>query len=209
VLWVKLTAVLGTRFDVPAATIRKALPKELQVTEYGRVRQPDGDKIQACELVAPGADSRDMSFIRVSTFIYTHLITLSSFSLFFKYQLLVDKYAHVKRKKPEFELRNFFGQLLRIFVVDVPVPLQGLQGAEGAEEPDEEDAVQPTQWIYAVIRSVKITETDSFSINYYEEMGEIEIVDLEMIQCVIGRIRDRNRWAIVDRSQIINYSVEH
>jgi hypothetical protein len=71
-LWVKFTAVLGTRFEVPAATIRKALPKELQITEYGRVRQLDGgDTIQACELVAPGADSRDMTFIRVSTYLYT------------------------------------------------------------------------------------------------------------------------------------------
>jgi len=77
-----------------------------------------------------------------------------------------------------------------------------LRGAEEAEELDEEGAdLQPTQWIYAVIRSVKISETDGFGINYYEEMGETEIVDLEMVQCVVGRIRDRNRWAIVDRSR--------
>jgi hypothetical protein len=116
-----------------------------------------------------------------------------------QYQLLVDIYAHAKRKEPQFELRKFFGQLLRVFVVDIPAELQGV---EGAEELDEEDAnLQPTQWIYAVIRSVKISETDGFDIDYYEEMGEIEIVDLEMVQCVVGRIRDRNRWAIIDRSR--------
>jgi hypothetical protein len=116
-----------------------------------------------------------------------------------QYQLLVDIYAHVQRKKSKFELRNLFGQLLRVFVVDIP---EALRGAEGAEELDEEGAdLQPTQWIYAVIRSVKISEMDSFGINYYEETGEIEIVDLEMVQCVVGRIRDRNRWAIVDRSR--------
>ena len=116
-----------------------------------------------------------------------------------QYQLLVDIYAHVQRKKSKFELRNLFGQLLRVFVVDIP---EALRGAEGAEELDEEGAdLQPTQWIYTVIRSVKISEMDSFGINYYEETGEIEIVDLEMVQCVVGRIRDRNRWAIVDRSR--------
>jgi hypothetical protein len=115
-----------------------------------------------------------------------------------QYQLLIDIYARVKRKRPEFEPRIFFGQLLRVFVVDIP---EALQEAEQAEESDKEDAdLRATQWIYAVIRSVKILETDAFGINYYEEMGEIEIVDLEMVQCVIGRIRDRNRWAIVDRS---------
>jgi hypothetical protein len=113
-----------------------------------------------------------------------------------QYQLLVDIYAHAKRKESKFEPRNFFGQLLRVFVVDIPATLRG------AEELDEEDAdLQPTQWIYAVIRSVKISETDGFDIDYYTEMGEIEIVDLEMVQCVIGRIRDRNCWAIVDRSK--------
>jgi hypothetical protein len=74
VLWVKLTAVLGTRFQVSAATIRKVLPKELQITEYGRVRKLDGgDNMQARELVAAGTDSRDMSFVRVSTYIYIYI----------------------------------------------------------------------------------------------------------------------------------------
>jgi hypothetical protein len=116
-----------------------------------------------------------------------------------QYQLLVDIHARVKRKRPEFEPRIFFGQLLRVFVVEIPEALQEAEQAE--EESDKEDAnLRATQWIYAVIRSVKILETDAFGTNYYEEMAEIEIVDLEMVQCVIGRIRDRNRWAIVDRS---------
>jgi hypothetical protein len=74
VLRVKFTAVLGTRFQVSAAAIRRTLPKELQITEYGRVRKLDGgDNMQARELVAPGVDSRDMSFVRVSTYIYIYI----------------------------------------------------------------------------------------------------------------------------------------
>jgi hypothetical protein len=131
---------------------------------------------------------------------YIHIFNCASLSL--QYQLLVDVHTHAKKRTPEFEPRNFFGQLLHIFVVDIPEPLQRLQRDNEVEAPGEEDAdSQQTQWIYAVIRSVKIIETDSFGINYYEEMGEKEIVDLEMVQCVVGRIRDRDRWAIVDRSR--------
>jgi hypothetical protein len=79
--------VLGTRFEVPASTIRKVLPKELQITEYGRVRRLNGgDNMQARELVALGVDSRDMSFVRASTYIYIystmpHYLCSTSFSL--------------------------------------------------------------------------------------------------------------------------------
>jgi len=62
--------------------MRKVLPKELQVTEYGRVRKIDGgDKIQARELVALGMDSRDMSFVRVSTYIYIYLRLITVFAV--------------------------------------------------------------------------------------------------------------------------------
>ncbi|KIL60634.1 hypothetical protein M378DRAFT_83455 [Amanita muscaria Koide BX008] len=58
----------------------------------------------------------------------------------------------------------------------------------------------PTHWIYAVIQSVKVSEKDSSGIQYYKELGSIMVIDLNVVQCVVGRIRDRNRWAIVDRS---------
>jgi hypothetical protein len=113
----------------------------------------------------------------------------------------VDIYAHIKRKKSKFELRDFFGQLLRIFVVDVPDSLQATENSEQMTRQGEEDEdMSPKQWVYAVIRSVKVIETDNFGINYYEELGPIEVVDLSTIQCVVGRIRDRDRWAIIDRS---------
>lgn len=68
--------MLGTRFEVSAATIRKVLPKELKITEYGRVRKLDGgDNMQARELVALGKDSRDMSYVRVSEYIYIYSTT--------------------------------------------------------------------------------------------------------------------------------------
>ena len=36
-------------------------------------------------------------------------------------------------------------------------------------------------------------------IYYYEEFSVDEVVDLETIQCVVGRIKDRGKWALIDR----------
>ena len=118
----------------------------------------------------------------------------------------MDIYAHIKQKKPKFKLHNFFGQPFRIFVIDVP---DSLQAVDNLDE-DEEEGTSATgwehvdlcqkQWVYAVIRSVKVIEMNSFGTNYYEEMGPIEVVDLNMIQCVVGRIHDHGHWAIIDHS---------
>jgi hypothetical protein len=59
-----LTAVLSTRLAKSASLIRKLIPKETHVVQYGRVQRLDGgDTIQARELIPLGADSRDMSFV--------------------------------------------------------------------------------------------------------------------------------------------------
>ena len=66
---------------------------------------------------------------------------------------------------------------------------------------EEDEDLSPKQWVYAVIHSVKVIEMDNFGINYYEELGPIEVVDLSTIQCVIGQIHDRDHWAIIDHSR--------
>jgi len=106
-----------------------------------------------------------------------------------------------KTKKPKFELHDFFGQLLRIFVVDMPDSLQATENSEQMTWQGEEDEdLSPKQWVYAVIHSVKVIEMDNFGINYYEELGPIEVVDLSTIQCVIGHICDCDHLAIIDHS---------
>ncbi|KAF9472199.1 hypothetical protein BDN70DRAFT_887261 [Pholiota conissans] len=34
----------------------------------------------------------------------------------------------------------------------------------------------------------------------YKQDGPIEVVDLNAIQCVVGRVHDRGKWAIIDCS---------
>jgi len=102
-----------------------------------------------------------------------------------QYTQLVDRYAHHCRRTPDFEVQNFFGQLKCILLVELPLA-------------QELNVAAPTTVILALIQEVKATLRDG--IYYYKEFGVEEVVDLSTVQCVVGRIRDRTEWAIVDQS---------
>ena len=102
-----------------------------------------------------------------------------------QYTQLVDRNARYLRRTPDFEEKTFFGQLGRILFLEL-TPAPKLHLAE------------PTTIILAVIREVKAKLRDG--LYYYEEFGADEVVDLETIQCVVGRVQDRGKWAIIDRS---------
>ena len=101
----------------------------------------------------------------------------------FQYQLLVDKYANQRRRAPEFELNDFYGQILRFVVVDIP----------------QDDGIEAASLAYAVIRQVNLLDEVAGGIKYYKDLGSIVFVDLNQVKCVIGRILDRGKWAIIDR----------
>jgi hypothetical protein len=90
-------------------------------------------------------------------------------------------------------LQNFFGQLNRILLLELP-SAQRLNLDE------------PTTVIVALIREVKATLRNG--IYYYKNFGVDEVVDLSTLQCVVGRIRDRDEWAIIDRSDNVNIQVD-
>ncbi|KAF8239424.1 hypothetical protein L208DRAFT_1237679 [Tricholoma matsutake] len=157
-LWMKLTVLLATCLDVTVQTIRQLIPKDSQFIQYGRVYQLEGgDVMRAHELNPPQSDSRDMSFIWVC-------IDVSDM----------------------FELRDFYGQLLRLLIINIPE--------------SQNDRVQPQTLVYALIKSVKLIDCTTDGIKYYANFGSMEFVDLNQVKCVIGRIMDRGRWAIVDCS---------
>jgi hypothetical protein len=99
---------------------------------------------------------------------------------------LVDRFAHQRRRISQFELRNFYGQLLRILIINVPESQNG--------------QIQSQTLAYALIKSVRLINPSADRIKYYEDFGPMEFVDLNQVKCAIGRIKDRGRWAIIDRS---------
>ena len=106
-----------------------------------------------------------------------------------QYTQLVDRHARRPRKTPDFELQNFFGQLNRILLIELP-SAQRLNLDE------------PTTVIVALIREVKTTLRNS--IYYFKNFGVEEVVDLNTLQCVVGRVWDRDEWAIIDRSDNVD-----
>ena len=77
-------------------------------------------------------------------------------SFIFQYQLLVDKYANQQCQAPEFELRNFYGQILWFLVFNIPDPLLADHG------------IEVKSLAYAVIREVKLLDEVTGGIKYYK-----------------------------------------
>ncbi|EKM79778.1 hypothetical protein AGABI1DRAFT_91151 [Agaricus bisporus var. burnettii JB137-S8] len=103
------------------------------------------------------------------------------------YVQMVDKYARYQNRRSEYVKRTFFGQAKRVLVLDLPTtPQLGLSS--------------PSTVIYLVVEALKIRVENNLI--YYSETGPIELVDLDTVQCLVGRVWDRNRWGIVDRSNV-------
>ena len=146
--------------------------------------------MHAHDFVPLRSDSQDMSFVQVRTplnyFMHIDLLIL---------QLAVDKFAHLLHRAPEFELQDFFSQILHFIIVDIPhSPIH---------------KIKADSFIYAFINQVKNLEpaTDQCGINYYEDLGPTEFIDLNQVECVVGRIKDRSKWSIIDRSKLLAQAI--
>jgi hypothetical protein len=188
----KVWACLATRFNVQKKDVQSIFKLDQPITQYGRVCGLDGgDRMIGRHFVKKSEDSRDASFVRVEYSLSFH-ISYAEHSLL-QYTQFVDRHVRHMRKSPDFEQQDFFGQLGRILVLELPsAPKLHL--------------AEPTTVIVAVIREVKAKLMDG--IYYYEKYGLDEVVDLETIQCVVGRIKERGKWALIDRSDSVVNNVD-
>ena len=100
----------------------------------------------------------------------------------------MDKNARYSKRPIILEPHVFFGQLQNVFVVVLEASSALQLG-------------QNTTLILAAIRSCadsKMKAENGFY--YYSREGPLEVIDLNCVQCLVGRIRDGSGWAIVDRS---------
>ncbi|KAB5587614.1 hypothetical protein CTheo_8947 [Ceratobasidium theobromae] len=146
------------------------------LVRYGRFRLAgDGDNIRTASLVQQNYDrrARDNSFVR--------------------YDLLPDANAR-HRNRPEVLVRQTnYGQVLDIYYVEFVV-----------DPANPDDTREP----YLLVR-VKECQTGGFDaalpknpLVTYRRIGTPDIIHIESINAVIGRISlDNNTWAIIDRSR--------
>ena len=112
-----------------------------------------------------------------------------------QYKLDVDRNARFRNVESVFESRNFYGQLQHIYILDCP-PIPSTTHTT------------TTPIIFAVIRTCATEETHpSLDIHYYTNHSTLNVLDITTIQGVVGRIRDRGRWAIIDRSGALSRAI--
>ncbi|OSD02646.1 hypothetical protein PYCCODRAFT_1367075 [Trametes coccinea BRFM310] len=167
----KIVGALCTRFDtVPPNVIRQSLPHE--VDEWGKVRiVNDGDTMRAAAMDSPRDDKRDATFVR--------------------YELLVDANARYRNRPVVLQPATFFGQLQHIFEIQLSaMPRNGYPGPN-----------PPPPVVLAAIQTCTIQRSNvTLDIHYYSRMGGTDYVDIQTVQCVVGRIKDRGQYAVIDRS---------
>ncbi|KAH9930109.1 uncharacterized protein B0H18DRAFT_873442 [Fomitopsis serialis] len=166
----KIISHLSTRFEAPVRDVRAMLRPET-ITQWGKLQiLGGGDLVRSTTLGGIREDSRNASYVR--------------------YESLVDKFAGQRNRPSVFELRTFYGELQHIVSLDVQVT-------------DTAGARRVETLILAGIRTCKLDDRPSpggLDIHYYTTTGRYEVVDINNIQCLVGRIHDRGQWAIVDRS---------
>ncbi|EJD42284.1 hypothetical protein AURDEDRAFT_19040, partial [Auricularia subglabra TFB-10046 SS5] len=137
---------------------------------WGKVERLDGgDKIDARRMVKLRHDSRDASFIR--------------------YTLDVDRNARQRNVTPDFAPVAFFGQLLRIFVLELPAL------------PQYEQPRAQTLLLAEIQQCHDTTEPNNAGVRYFDgKYKPVEVIDLGCIECLVGQMQDRGKWAIIDRS---------
>lgn len=111
----------------------------------------------------------------------------------FQYQMLEDKFARQKKRKPEFELTTYYGQLTHIYRVHFPQSCKAMETTE------------PTTYIFAAIRNCVLSPDDpllgGLDIHFYSRHGALDVIDITSVQCLVGRVKDlSDEWAIIDRS---------
>jgi len=84
---------------------------------------------------------------------------------------------------------EYFGQLHKILAADIP------PGVIPSID-------QPTTIVLAIISPRETRNETPLHIPYYTEPSKVtsRVVDVNTVMCLVGRVNDRGRWAIVDRS---------
>ncbi|KAG8915916.1 hypothetical protein FRC00_007195 [Tulasnella sp. 408] len=109
-----------------------------------------------------------------------------------QYELLIDVQRHRRKAKPVFRRETFFGRLERVVVFTLP-PSPPL------------NITEETTFILTDILPCQVTQ-DQYAFYEYSSYGAREMVNLNAIRALVGRIYDRGKWVIVRRKGGIEHA---
>jgi hypothetical protein len=108
-----------------------------------------------------------------------------------KYEQMVDTLAHRRRADEDLDQTSCYGQLRHVFRLDLP-PKTIVNKAS-----------DPKVLLLALVYEAPIQRDYSFEysvISYSGELSSGEVIDASTIACAVGRVKDKKRWWIIDRS---------
>ncbi|KAF8874341.1 hypothetical protein BD779DRAFT_1476550 [Infundibulicybe gibba] len=174
----KIASHLVTRYSTTVAIALKFIPNV--ISEWGRLKLLDGgDLIGSCGLSHDTTRRRDKSFV--------------------KYTLEVDRNMCYRNRPVDFEKRSYYGQVIHFLVLSLPSTCPFVPADPTCT------AGRPSSLILAAITPIKpMTQSaNGLRMPSYTELGPIEVVDASTIDCVVGRVKDRHTWTIIERHSII------
>ena len=95
--------------------------------------------------------------------------------------------AQQNRQLPSFKWKTFFGELQRVVALDVP-------RSKELHLSDLETIV------LALVRTCD-AEKGEDGLWRYTRFRNRELVDLTAIRCLVGRVRDGEKWVMIDRNK--------
>jgi hypothetical protein len=89
--------------------------------------------------------------------------------------------------------RNFYGRILGFLAFDLPLISY------------QQTVLSPRSHVLAKISPIKLEQkTNRLGMPVYkgDNLGPARLIDISCIQCVIGRVKDRDFWTIIDRGDM-------
>jgi hypothetical protein len=115
-----------------------------------------------------------------------------------QYTQEIDINAHKRNDPTVFQERTFYGRILGFLAVDIPLISF------------EQIVLSPRTHILANVSPIKLEKKrNRLGMPAYkgDNLGPARLIDVSCIQCVIGRVKDREFWTIIDRGDM-SYLVE-
>ncbi|KAG9042182.1 hypothetical protein FS837_011179 [Tulasnella sp. UAMH 9824] len=167
----RLANHIATRFEVSRPAAKELIPTS--ATHWGKIQWlNDGDMMHASDFIRDLTrhGRRDMMFV--------------------KYTLLEDRHFHQRNRRPAGVnvVREYYGQLQSLFVIEIPPsPIIGTTDVQTLALA----AVLPVRLNGQNNAKQVVCKANAFD--------ALEVIDIQCLECVVGRIIDRGKWVFVEQ----------
>jgi hypothetical protein len=111
-----------------------------------------------------------------------------------QYNVQLDLNANNRNAPVKLVWTTFYGRLLQILAFSLP-----------SNCPFQDATATPLTHVLALIAPTPPTKhRNRLGMKFYsgDKLQNPKIIDLACIQCVIGRVKDRGMWAVIDRGEL-------